>query len=298
VLANTVLLHLKRGVITAVPVNNKIERLVRDAHDDLVDQGSDDALARCRGPPAPGLFQARSRSQPSANSLCRSCSLSEGIRHRSQRVTLVLECSCRQEAFVPAPLQFAGDKPIIWIDGVILPTGTSCLVTRLLQRQLDLAPLLLVLAPVRLHGRERGFYAERLHPGDDLHADRMIDAHAAKRDTGAAAVVHLAAAAVISTGTAVYAAVGDVKLATAMAAAEQSCKQRLAASDRTFAHEALPVGVVGDQSLIPLERAPGNVTLMVIVDQNLPSLRLRRKPRTIFLRPASMVTRLAVRPKA
>ena len=74
----------------------------------------------------------------------------------------------------------------------------------------------------------------------------------------------------ISTGTAVYAAVGNVKLATAMAAAEQSCKQRLAASDRTFAHEALPVGVVGDQSLIPLERAPGNVTLMVIVDQNLP----------------------------
>jgi hypothetical protein len=33
-------------VVAAVPVNHEIECLVRDAHDDLVDQGSDNALAR------------------------------------------------------------------------------------------------------------------------------------------------------------------------------------------------------------------------------------------------------------
>ena len=70
-----------------------------------------------------------------------------------------------------------------------------------------------------------------------------------------AAVVELAAAAVIAARAAVRAAVGDVKLAAAMAAAEKAGKQRLAAPDRAAAHEALAVGVVGDQALIPLELA-------------------------------------------
>ena len=84
------------------------------------------------------------------------------------------------------------------------------------------------------------------------------------------AVIDGSSSAVIAAGVAVAAAVGHVQLATAMAAAEQTCKQRLAASDRTSAHEALPVGVIGNQALIPLELGPGNITFMVVVDQNLP----------------------------
>ena len=167
---------------------------------------------------APALFQARSRSEPSAKSSLAILFAQGGIWDRSQRVTLVFEGTRRQKAFVPAPLQFASDKPVIWIDDIILPTGTRCLVPRLLQRQFNMATLLLVLAAVGLHCGERGFYAERLNPSDDLHTDRMINPHAAKRDAGAAAMVHLAAATVIAACTTVYATVGDMKLAPAMAA--------------------------------------------------------------------------------
>src|SRR5262249_29654478 len=39
---------------------------------------------------------------------------------------------------------------------------------------------------------------------------------------------------------------------------------------RTTTHEALPVGVINDEVLIPLELSPGNVPLAVALDQNLP----------------------------
>ena len=111
-------------------------------------------------------------------------------------------------------------------------------------------------------------------------------------------MVDLAASAVIAAGIAVLAAISDVKLAAAMAASKKSGKQRFATSHRAAAHEALAVGVVGDQALIPFELAPGNVALVMVVIKTSQSLRLRRKPRTILLRPSSMVMRLPVRPKA
>ena len=85
-----------------------------------------------------------------------------------------------------------------------------------------------------------------------------------------AAVIDLAAAAVVAARAAVLAAVGDMQLAAAMAAPQQAGEQRLAAADRAAAHEALAVGVVADQALVPLELRPANVTLVVVADQNLP----------------------------
>ena len=85
-----------------------------------------------------------------------------------------------------------------------------------------------------------------------------------------AAVVEMAAPAVIAARAAVLAAVGDVQLAAAVAAAQQAGQQRLAPPDRAAAHEALAVGVVGDQPLVPLELRPANVALVVVADQNLP----------------------------
>jgi len=61
--------------------------------------------------------------------------------------------------------------------------------------------------------------------------------HAAERDTRIAAVIELAAAAVVPTRAAVLAAVGDVQLAAAVAAPQQTGEQRLAAADRAAAHE-------------------------------------------------------------
>ena len=86
-----------------------------------------------------------------------------------------------------------------------------------------------------------------------------------------AAVVEMAAPAVIAARAAVLAAVGDVQLAAAVPAAQQAGQQRLAAPDRAAAHEALAVGVVGDQPLVPLELRPANVALVVVADQNLPA---------------------------
>src|SRR5512134_1227406 len=78
-------------------------------------------------------------------------------------------------------------------------------------------------------------------------------------------------ATVIAARVAVLAAIGDVQFAAAVPAAEQASQQRLAAPNRTAAHEAPAVGVVADQPLVPLERCPANVTFMVVSDQNLPS---------------------------
>ena len=47
-LADMVLGHTQWRVITALPANDDVERAVLDAHDDFVDQGADDPLARRR----------------------------------------------------------------------------------------------------------------------------------------------------------------------------------------------------------------------------------------------------------
>jgi len=55
-----------------------------------------------------------------------------------------------------------------------------------------------------------------------------------------------------------------------MAAAEQAGEQRFAAPHRSAAHEALAIGVIADQALVPLELGPANVALMVVQDQSFP----------------------------
>jgi hypothetical protein len=55
-----------------------------------------------------------------------------------------------------------------------------------------------------------------------------------------------------------------------MAAAEQASEERFAAPHRSAAHEALAVGVVADQALVPLELGPSNVALVMVEDQSLP----------------------------
>ena len=136
-------------------------------------------------------------------------------------------------------LQFGRDEAVVGIDGIVLPPRTGGLVARLLEGEFDLAPLLDSLDAARLHGADRRLDAERLQTLDHLGADSAIDPHAAERDAPVAAMVEVAAAAVIAPGAAVRAAVGDVELAAAMAAAQQAGEQRFAAPHRSAAHEAL-----------------------------------------------------------
>jgi hypothetical protein len=109
-------------------------------------------------------------------------------------------------------------------------------------------------------------------------------------------MVEMASATMVAPRAPVLAAVGNVELAAAMTAAKKTGKQGLAASHGAAAHETLTVGVVADQALIPFKLGPRNVSVMMVEDQNSQTLRSLRKPRTIRLRPDSMVMRLPVRP--
>ena len=55
-----------------------------------------------------------------------------------------------------------------------------------------------------------------------------------------------------------------------MSAAQQSREQRIAAAHGAPCHQAPAVGVVGDQTLVPLVLVPGNVAFVVIADQHVP----------------------------
>src|ERR1700749_4001611 len=90
-------------------------------------------------------------------------------------------------------------------------------------------------------------------------------------------MVEICATAMIAPDITGGAAIGDVQLSAAMAAAQQPRQQRLAAAYRPAAHEALAVGIVTDQTLIPLELGPADIAFVMIPDQNLPGAALLAK---------------------
>ena len=90
-------------------------------------------------------------------------------------------------------------------------------------------------------------------------------------------MIQMPATAVVAPDASVRTTVGDVQLAAAMATAQQACQQCLATPYRSSAHEASAIGVVADQTLVPFELGPVNVTLVVVGNQNLPRLALLAK---------------------
>ncbi len=128
-------------------------------------------------------------------------------------------------------LQFASDQPVLWIDGLILSTGTISFIARLLQSEFKLTQLLSVLATTRPHGGKGRLYTKRLQPRDDFQADRAIHTQAAKRNASVSAMIYLAATAVIAANAATRAAVGHMKLPTTVAAAKESGKNGFTTAD-------------------------------------------------------------------
>src|SRR5271169_1326676 len=190
--------------------------------------------------------------------------------HYAEGIELVLEPSLLFQALVPTPLQFSGNQSVVGIDGVILPSGVRRFETRLLDRQFDLPALLGVFAPARPQSRQRRLDAQRLNTLDHLRGNRTVDTKTAEGDAALHAVVDQGSSAVIARDVTFGPAVGDVQLASAVAATEQPGQQSLSPPHRAAARPALAVGVVVDQALIPLERIPTNIALMVVTDQNLP----------------------------
>jgi len=266
VLARAVLAHPQSGMILACPADDEIKAIVLHADDDLLDRHADDAFAGGDGRPfrMPGALDVGAEFQQRLPLIL---AYAAG-RRGAERIELVLKPSLLLQALVPAPLELARDRPIVGIDGVISPSSVPSLETRLIERQLDLAALLDVLASTFLKSRQRRFDTERLNALDDLGGDRSVDAKTAEAKTTLSPMVDGSAAAMIARDIAPRSAVGDMQLATAMAAAEQAREQGLSAPYGAPAQKALAVGVVSDQALIPLEGVPANIPLMVVAHQN------------------------------
>src|SRR6516162_7425404 len=91
----------------------------------------------------------------------------------SERFELDLEVAQLDQLFVPAPLQFAGDQPIVGIDHIILATSPGGLVLGVLDCILDLLALVamsLVLS-LRRSDAPPAFVTKRNHSGRRDRAD-------------------------------------------------------------------------------------------------------------------------------
>ena len=156
-----------------------------------------------------------------------------------QRLQLLLECAYGREGGIPPPLEFASDQTIIRIDRVILSARPGCLVSRLFERQLDLALFFarLVLAfRDRVDGR---FNTERLQQPHDLGSHRLIDPQSAERDTGSSTGIAPGRVTIIAADVALGAVVADEQPASAMAAAQQAGEQSFPLAHRVRAPSCL-----------------------------------------------------------
>jgi hypothetical protein len=130
------LLHLKLGMIAALPVKDRMNDCAVAAHDDLRDRGAQNALTRrrrCAGmrPGALDIGAKRYEAPPLRLAKWRRTA-------RDQGRDVALDLDDRLQGLVPSALQLAGDEPVGWIDGIVLASGMGGLIARLLQRELQL----------------------------------------------------------------------------------------------------------------------------------------------------------------
>ena len=267
-LAPSVLPNLEAGVVASSPVQQELDSVTLHPRHDLAQHDADDALARSGGRRrmVPGRLQIRAHPQQSPALL--------GAQDRrlppAQLFQLRLQRAYGREGCLPTPLEFAGHEAVVGIDRVVSPTCPGRLIARLLECQLDLAPLLagpLLAFGDRVHRR---LDSERLQQAHDLRAHRRVDPQRAERDAGRGAGVVADRVAVVAADVALGAVVADEQPAPAMAAAHEPGEQRLAPAHRAARHHPLAVGVVGDQPLVPLVLRPRQVALVVVDEQDRP----------------------------
>ena len=133
---------------------------------------------------------------------------------------LILKLSLVEEAFIPAPLQFRSDEPVVGIDRIILAARPSRLVSGLLKRQLGLTTLLVRLCIARFDRLDRGLDAQRLQELKDLGADGLIDTQGTEGDAAIPTMVKKGTTAMVAANVAVGATVGDMQLPAAVSTAK------------------------------------------------------------------------------
>jgi hypothetical protein len=207
-------------MIAALPVDNQGELFSHHVDNDLADQKTDDPLARldAHSRAVPGPRQVRTQCEQAFSSfgpkkvawLCRN--LGE----------LILEHSHAGESFVPPPLQFAGDEPVLGIGGVVLTMRAAGFEPCLLKGILDLAAFLLLLLSLCFKGRQRSLNPERLQTVQDFLCDGTIDPHTSEGNAARDSHGVERAATDVALCGATFAAVGDIKLASAARAAKEA----------------------------------------------------------------------------
>ena len=141
------------------------------------------------------------------------------------RLELIFEMAHRHERLVPAPFELAGDQAVVGIHRIVLAPCMTGLVAGLLKRQLHLSAFFRDFGGPGSNGVQRCFHAQGLEQPQDLRADHLIDAQAAEGDASIAAMVDVSTLAMITTRFPGRAAVRDVKLTPAMAAAQQTARR-------------------------------------------------------------------------
>ena len=259
-------LDLQSRVIAALPVQNEIDEWALLLHHNLVERCAQYPLAygRCRCGVRPCARQVGAeRDQLLALGLAKWRTF---LRNHGGHVAF--GAVYRRKRFVPAPLQLASHEAIGRVDSVILPTGVSRLITRLGQRQLKLPLDRRCFARLRVQNFERGVHSKRRQDAQDLGANGCVSDTIAERDAARRAMVQSGAIAIVA---AELAAVMHLQLAAAMTATQESCEKHFAlahcASGDRPAHSGR---IIGNEALIALELVPGDVTLVLFLEQHVP----------------------------
>src|SRR6202040_735019 len=86
------------------------------------------------------------------------------------------------QSLVPAGFQFARDQPVFRVTSVLLPSRSRGLEALLIERELDLSPLVGDLVAMHLDGAESGRGPERIGRAQHLPADCHFDTQTAGWD--------------------------------------------------------------------------------------------------------------------
>jgi hypothetical protein len=130
-----------------------------------------------------GLFQASVR-------VCAQCQQpltifgrDQADRPRGHLGELIFEHSHAGESFVPTPLQFAGNEPVLRIGSVVLAMRAGSFEARLLKGIFDLASFLRLLLSLCFQSCQHRLNPERLQTVQNFLCNGTIDSHTPKGNT-------------------------------------------------------------------------------------------------------------------
>ena len=145
-------------VVATLPVDDELDASVGHARHDLSDHRTQNTFAR---------LVACSRVLPGALKVAAQREQCLATLRRHGRDLLCFECvelglslPDLRQPFVPTALEFAGDKPVVRVDGVELAMGSCGLEPCLLERQLQLPALGMVVVCILLDRTQRGLDAD------------------------------------------------------------------------------------------------------------------------------------------